>query len=67
MARQEKKWTVECANIPSAIRPVQHADDLPVSQPSERYQLQVDEGGDSGREYLTSHDHDFVPESESGE
>lgn len=29
---QEKNWTVEYPNIPSAIRPVPHRDDLPIPQ-----------------------------------
>ena len=59
---------MEYLNIPSVIRPVQHGDDLTVRQPPEGYQLQVDEGGYSGKEDMhepsTSQDPDFVPRSE---
>lgn len=47
---RKKKWSVEYPNIPSAIRPVPHGDDLPIPQPPENYQLQDDEAEDNEEE-----------------
>ena len=39
---RKNKLAVEYPNIPSAIHPVPHGDNLPIPQPPEGYQLQVD-------------------------
>jgi hypothetical protein len=40
---KKKKWTVECPNIPSGIRPVPHCEGLPIAEPSESFSLDCDE------------------------
>lgn len=36
---RKKKWAVEYANIPSALRPVPHGEDLPIPDPPESSRL----------------------------
>lgn len=58
---KKKKWTLEYPNIPSAIRPVPHGDDLPVPKVPESFSAaSTDEEEDiGGPEPSTSSDPDF--------
>jgi hypothetical protein len=40
---RKKKWAVEYPNIPLAIRPVRHCEDLPISEPPVSFSLDLDE------------------------
>ena len=63
---RRKKWTVTYPNIPSAIRPVPHSEDLPVPVPQQQYVyiLDSDEEPTGNREKTpqpsTSIDADFT-------
>lgn len=67
---RKKRLSMKYPNIPSAIRPVPHGDDLPVPNPPEEYSLDSDEDEDSTEATSypypaasTSQDPDFAPES----
>ena len=60
---RKKKWTVAYPNIPSAVRPIPHTEDLPIPVPPESYSLDLDDDHDdndpTGPEPSTSTDPDF--------
>ena len=67
---RKKKWTVEYPNIPSALRPVPHEEELPIPVPPESYTLDSDDDHDdnqdsAGPEPSTSADPDFEPSHSS--
>ena len=61
---RKKKWTVEYPNIPSALRPVPHGEELPIPVPPESYTLDSDDDHDDDQDSVdpdpsTSADPDF--------
>ena len=60
---RKKKWTVDYPNIPSAVPPTPHTEDLPIPVPPESYSLNLDDDHDdndpTGPEPSTSTDPDF--------
>ena len=67
---RKKKWTVEYPNIPSALHPVPHGEELPIPVPPESYTLDSDDDHDddqdsAGPEPSTSADPDFEPSHSS--
>ena len=45
----KKKWTIECPNIPSALRPVPHGEGLPVPDPPKEFSIDSDGEEESER------------------
>ena len=61
---RKKKWTVEYRNIPSALRPIAHGEELPIPVPPESYTLDSDDDHDDDQDSVdpdpsTSADPDF--------
>ena len=68
---KEKLRTVNYPNISSAIRPVPHTEDLPVSEPPQQYNLDSDDEPTENREKTpqssTSTDTDFTADLQFNE
>ena len=47
---RKKKWTKHYPNIPSALRPVPHGEDLPAPDPPESFSLDPDDDQDDDQE-----------------
>ena len=71
VSSRKKKWTVDYRNIPSALRPIAHGEELPIPVPPESYTLDSNDDHDddqdsAGPEPSTSADPDFeLPHSSS--
>lgn len=69
---KKKRMVIEYPNLPSAIRPVPHSDELPIPNPPQEYTLDSDESPDDNVEDdlfqpSTSQDPDFSAEVPGGE
>jgi len=68
---KEKQRTVNYPTIPSAIRPVPHTEDLPVSEPPQQYNLDSDDEPTENREKTsqppTSTEADFTADLQFNE
>ena len=68
---KEKKRTVTYPNISTAIRPVPHTEDLPVSEPPQQYNLDSDDEPTENREKTsqppTSTEADFTADLQFNE